>query len=61
MTMNTITKPMLEVGQVLAAAEMVRHVASQVQTRAAARKLDEAYLLIRDAFEIVEARAEQSN
>ena len=59
--MTTITKTMLEVGQVLAAAEMVRHVASQVQTRAAASKLQEAYSLIRDAYDIVEARAEQSN
>ena len=51
---------MLEVGQVLAAAEMVRHVASQVQTRAAATKLLEAHSLIRDAFEIVEANAVES-
>lgn len=47
------TKRMLEEGYVLAAADMVRHIASQVQTTAAARKLDEAYSLIRDAYQIV--------
>lgn len=58
--MTTITKTMLEIGQVLAAADMVRHVAYQVQTRAAARKLDEAYSLIRDAYQIIEARIEET-
>jgi hypothetical protein len=58
--MTTITKTMLEIGQVLAAADMVRHVAYQVQTRDAARKLEEAYSLIRDAYQIVEAKLEET-